>query len=97
MSKENYSGALPVLFLVVMIDMIGFGIVIPFLTFFIDDLASVEGVVEIGFWIALMMAGYSAAQFIFSPFWGALSDRIGRRPVLMAGLVGNTVFFTIFG
>ncbi len=97
MSKENYSGALPVLFLVVMIDMIGFGIVIPFLTFFIDDLASVEGVVEIGFWIALMMAGYSAAQFIFSPFWGALSDRIGRRPVLMTGLVGNTVFFTIFG
>ena len=97
MSSENRSGALSVLFLVVMIDMIGFGIVIPFLTFFIDDLASMEGVLEIGFWVALMMAGYSAAQFLFSPFWGALSDRIGRRPVLMTGLVGNTVFFTIFG
>ena len=44
MSAENRSGALLVLFLVVMIDMIGFGIVIPFLTFFIDDLASLEGV-----------------------------------------------------
>ena len=43
MSDDNRSGALSVLFLVVMIDMIGFGIVIPFLTFFIDDLASLEG------------------------------------------------------
>jgi len=97
MPATNRSGTLLVLFLVVMIDMIGFGIVIPFLTFFIDDLASLEGVLEIGFWVGLMMAGYSAAQFLFSPFWGALSDRIGRRPVLMTGLVGNTVFFVIFG
>ncbi|MBT5391447.1 MAG: MFS transporter, partial [Euryarchaeota archaeon] len=37
------------------------------------------------------------AQFLFSPFWGSLSDRIGRRPVLMVGLIGNTLFFTMFG
>ena len=43
------------------------------------------------------MTSYSAAQFLFSPIWGGLSDRIGRRPVLMIGLVGNTVFFTMFG
>ena len=48
-------------------------------------------------------AGRSANDLIlsraisFSPFWGSVSDRIGRRPVLMIGLVGNTVFFTMFG
>ena len=94
---ESRSGALGILFLVVMIDMIGFGIIIPFLTYFIEDLATVEGVVEFGFWIGLMMMAYSSAQFLFSPFWGSLSDRIGRRPVILTGLVGNTVFFTVFG
>ena len=98
MSKsENTNSALPILFLVVMIDMIGFGIIIPFLTYFIEDLATIEGVVSLGFWVGLMMLVYSAAQFLFSPFWGSLSDRIGRRPVILTGLVGNTVFFTVFG
>ena len=94
---ESKSSALPILFFVVMIDMIGFGIIIPFLTYFIEDLASAEGVLEIGLWVGLMMMSYSMAQFLFSPFWGSLSDRIGRRPVILAGLVGNTVFFTVFG
>jgi MFS family permease len=89
--------ALLVLFLVTMIDMIGFGIIIPFLTYLVKDLAASEGVVSIGLWVGLLMTAYSAAQFLFSPFWGVLSDRIGRRPVLMIGLVGNTVFFTAFG
>ncbi|MDG1552783.1 MAG: MFS transporter, partial [Candidatus Poseidonia sp.] len=90
-------GALFVLFMVTMIDMIGFGIIIPFLTYLVKDLAEAEGIVQIGLWVGLLMTSYSAAQFLFSPFWGALSDRIGRRPVLMIGLVGNTVFFTAFG
>ena len=90
-------GALLALFLVTMIDMIGFGIIIPFLTYLVKDLASAEGVVQVGLWVGLLMTSYSAAQFLFSPFWGALSDRIGRRPILMIGLVGNTVFFTAFG
>ena len=94
---ESKSSALPILFFVVMIDMIGFGIIIPFLTYFIEDLASAEGILEIGLWVGLMMMSYSLAQFLFSPFWGSLSDRIGRRPVILAGLVGNTVFFTVFG
>lgn len=85
------------LFLVTMIDMIGFGIIIPFLTYLVKDLAEAEGVVQVGLWVGLLMTSYSAAQFLFSPFWGSLSDRIGRRPVLMIGLMGNTVFFTAFG
>ncbi len=95
--KDASKGALVVLFLVTMIDMIGFGIVIPFLTYLVEDLAGAEGVTEIGLWVGLLMTSYSAAQFLFSPFWGSLSDRIGRRPVLMVGLVGNTVFFAAFG
>ena len=90
-------GALLVLFLVTMIDMIGFGIVIPFLTYLVEDLATENDVLDIGIWVGLLMTSYSAAQFLFSPIWGGLSDRIGRRPVLMIGLLGNTVFFTMFG
>ena len=96
-ATDASKGALLVLFMVTMIDMIGFGIIIPFLTYLVKDLASTEGVVQVGLWVGLLMTSYSAAQFLFSPFWGALSDRIGRRPILMIGLVGNTVFFTAFG
>ena len=95
--RESTQGALVVLFLVTMIDMIGFGIIIPFLTYLVQDLAEGQDAVSIGLWVGLLMTAYSAAQFLFSPFWGSLSDRIGRRPVLMIGLVGNTVFFTAFG
>ena len=94
---KELGSALPILFLVVMIDMIGFGIVIPFLTYFIEDLATMQGVLEVGLWVGLMMMSYSAAQFLFSPFWGSLSDRLGRKPILLIGLVGSTIFFTLFG
>ena len=96
-SMDAGKGALVVLFLVTMIDMIGFGIVIPFLTYLVEDLATDQNITSIGIWVGLLMTSYSAAQFLFSPIWGGLSDRIGRRPVLMIGLVGNTVFFTMFG
>ena len=96
-TNDVSKSALLVLFLVTMIDMIGFGIIIPFLTYLVKDLAQEQGVVEIGLWVGLLMTAYSAAQFLFSPFWGSLSDRLGRRPILMIGLVGNTVFFTAFG
>jgi DHA1 family tetracycline resistance protein-like MFS transporter len=95
--QDASKGALFVLFLVTMIDMIGFGIVIPFLTYLVEDLTPDGQTANIGLWVGLLMTSYSAAQFLFSPFWGSVSDRIGRRPVLMVGLVGNTVFFTLFG
>ena len=95
--RDASKGALVVLFLVTMIDLIGFGIVIPFLTYLVEDLADSQGIVEVGIWVGILMTSYSAAQFLFSPIWGSISDRIGRRPVLMIGLIGNTVFFTMFG
>ncbi len=89
-----------VLFLVVLIDMIGLTLVIPFLTYFVQDLALSDGITSIGardLWVGIIIAAYSAAQFIFTPILGALSDRWGRRPILMFGLASNTIFFTVFG
>ena len=76
-NKDVTKGALLVLFLVTMIDLIGFGIVIPFLTYLVEDLAAEQGIVEVGIWVGLLMTSYSAAQFLFSPIWGSISDKIG--------------------
>ena len=89
-----------ILFLVVLVDMLGLTLVIPFLTYFVQDLASAEGIVDRGsrdFWVGVVIATYSLAQFIFTPILGSLSDRLGRRPVLMFGLLSNSVFFIVFG
>ncbi len=84
-----------ILFIVVLVDMIGIGIVIPFLTYMVEFL-SPQGA-DLGIWVAGLMAAYAGAMFLFSPFWGSLSDRIGRRPVLMIGLAGNSFWFIVFG
>ena len=89
-----------ILFLVVLVDMLGLTLVIPFLTYFVQDLATAEGIVDTGsrdFWVGMVIATYSLAQFISTPILGAISDRMGRRPVLMFGLAANSVFFIVFG
>ncbi len=80
-----------VLFMTLLLVMMGFGIVIPIFPFLIVDLGG--GATALGFF----MAAYSVMQFICAPFWGSLSDRIGRRPVLLIGLVGYGITFTLFG
>ena len=85
-----------VLFLVVLVDMLGFTIVIPFLTYFIQDLATGQGINDVGnrdLWVGIVIAVYSLAQFLFTPILGSLSDSLGRRPVIMFGLVSNSIFF----
>ena len=67
-----------ILFLVVLVDMLGLTLVIPFLTYFVQDLASAEGIVDTGsrdFWVGIVIATYSLAQFISTPILGAISDR----------------------
>ena len=97
---SNQRSSMGILFLVVLVDMLGLTLVIPFLTYFIQDLASAEGILDTGnrdFWVGIVIATYSLAQFISTPILGAISDRMGRRPVLMFGLAANSVFFVVFG
>jgi DHA1 family tetracycline resistance protein-like MFS transporter len=94
--------ALLIVFLVMFIDLLGFGIVLPLLPRygreFLDPLfpgreyAAVRGAI-----LGLLMASFSAMQFIFAPLWGRISDRLGRRPFLLLGLVGSVAFYSLFG
>ena len=51
---------------------------------------------RVGLILGCLMASFSAMQFLFAPLWGMLSDRIGRRPVLLIGLAGSTIFYALF-
>lgn len=86
-------GSLLVIFLTVFIDLLGFGMVLPLLPIY----AKTFGVDKHGWQIGVLMASFSAMTFIFSPLWGRLSDRIGRRPVLLIGLAGSALFYFLFG
>jgi MFS transporter, DHA1 family, tetracycline resistance protein len=77
-------------FLTVVIDLLGFGIVLPLLPQYADD----HGASPL--MRGLLFASFSAMQFLFAPLWGRLSDRIGRRPVLMAGLAGSVGSYALF-
>jgi MFS family permease len=90
--------ALLIVFLVVFIDLLGFGIVLPLLPLYATDILAplFPGVLHGGI-LGLLMASFSAMQFIFAPIWGRVSDRIGRRPILLLGLGGSVVFYTLFG
>ncbi|TMI78040.1 MAG: MFS transporter [Bacillati bacterium ANGP1] len=80
-----------VLFMAIFIVMMGFGIVLPVLQFYAREVGATP--VQIG----LLATSYAFMQFLFAPFWGALSDRIGRKPVFALGLLGYAVSFIIFG
>ncbi len=76
-----------VLFVTVFVDLIGFGIVLPLLPFF----AIPFGVKSLG--VTALASVFSLMQFVFAPFWGRLSDRIGRRPVLLMSLAGSAASY----
>jgi MFS transporter, DHA1 family, tetracycline resistance protein len=83
--------ALATVFLVVMIDLLGFGIVLPLLPFYAQEFAA--SAVTIG----LLYSVYSFMQLIFSPIWGSWSDRIGRRPIMLLSTFGAVIAYIIFG
>ncbi len=91
-SKAANGGASRIiLFLTVFIDLLGFGIVVPFLPLFAERM----GVGAVG--IGMVLAIYSLMQLIAAPILGRISDRIGRRPVIMLGLLGSSVGYVIYG
>lgn len=79
--------ALPILFLVMFLVMVGFGIIIPVLPFYAEKIGA--NPTELG----LLMSVYSFMQLIFAPVWGRVSDRIGRKPVIMIGIAGLSLSF----
>jgi MFS family permease len=79
-----------VIFLTVFIDLIGFGIIVPFIPSYGEHFGA-HGVV-----IGVIFAAYSAMQFIFSPIWGRLSDRHGRRPILLISTAGAALSYVLF-
>lgn len=79
--------ALPVLFLVMFLVMVGFGIIIPVLPFYAEEIGASP--TQLG----LLMAVYSVMQLLFAPMWGRISDRIGRKPVMIIGIAGLALSF----
>src|SRR5258708_5602072 len=88
-----FTKPLLIIFITVMIDLIGFGIVIPVLPYYVS--APEFGATP--FLLGVLVASYSVMQFIFSPVLGGLSDKYGRRPVLFFSLLGTAVGFFMVG
>ncbi|WP_130471501.1 MFS transporter [Candidatus Magnetaquicoccus inordinatus] len=82
-----------IIFFTVFMDLLGFGMVLPLMPLYAADPRFQASAAEIGW----LMAIFSLMQFVFAPLWGRLSDRIGRRPVLLIGLFGSSFSYLLYG
>jgi MFS family permease len=82
--------SLLIVFLTVFIDLIGFGLVMPLLPKYVQNFGAP------GWMLGAIVASYSLMQFLLAPAWGRLSDRIGRRPVLLISTAGFVVSYALF-
>jgi DHA1 family tetracycline resistance protein-like MFS transporter len=78
-------------FVIVLVDMLGFGLILPLLPYYADNFGASATVV------GLLTASYAAAQLIGAPVLGRLSDRYGRRPVLLVSILGTAIGFLLLG
>jgi MFS family permease len=83
--------AIPILFAVVFIDLVGFGILTPLIPFYVERLGARPEL------ITLIIAAHPLSQSLAMPLWGALSDRYGRRPVLLASMFGHSLAYVAIG
>ena len=82
---------LAVIFVTVLLDLIGFGIILPMLPFY----ALSYGATALH--VGLLSTSYSLMQLLFAPVWGRWSDRVGRRPIILWGLLGSALSYLVFG
>lgn len=80
-----------ILFFTLVVVMMGFGMIIPIMPFYVESFGAGGGA------LGALMAVYALMQFLFAPLWGDLSDRYGRKPILILGLVGNALTMVLFG
>lgn len=80
---------LVIIFVTVFIDLLGFGIIIPLLPFYAESFGASA------FLIGLLGTSFSLMQFLFSPIWGRWSDRIGRKPIILVGLMGSCLSYLV--
>jgi DHA1 family tetracycline resistance protein-like MFS transporter len=79
------------IFLIVFIDLLGFGLILPLLPFYADEYGATP------FVVGLLTASYAAAQLLGAPLLGRLSDRYGRRPILLVSIFGTVIAFLLLG
>lgn len=93
--KEHSDAAkkkiLSVAFVTMFLDLMGFGLIIPIQPFYAESFGATPAVVT------LLGGAYSAMQFIFIPVWGRISDRIGRRPVILISVIASSIGHLFFG
>ncbi len=82
---------LAIIFITLFLDLLGFGMILPVLPFYAENFGANA------FFIGLLSASFSLMQFIFAPIWGRISDRIGRRPIILMSLLGSSISLTLFG
>ena len=87
-----------ILFLTIFIDLLGFGIIIPILPNLAKSMAAESSIgINPDIAVGLVAAVFSIIQFIFAPLFGALSDRIGRRPIILGSILVNALGYILFG
>jgi DHA1 family tetracycline resistance protein-like MFS transporter len=91
LEKKKTNRTLFIAFITIFLDLVGFGIIIPVQPFYAEMFGATPTQVT---WLG---ASYSLMQFLFAPLWGRLSDRIGRRPVLMSGVFISIIGYSLFG
>ncbi len=80
-----------IIFLTVFLDLLGFGLIIPVMPSYALELHASD--LDVG----LLIASYSLMQLLFAPFWGRLSDHVGRRPILLLSLAASTIGYIVWG
>src|SRR5258708_16396723 len=79
-----------VIFITIFIDMLGFGIIIPILPVFSKELGAAN------YQVGLIAMSFPVMNFIFAPFWGTMSDRFGRRPIILVSVLITGLAYLLF-